>query len=123
MFKPTTTPFTAPIYAVLQRLFLRALSPKINNRYPGIMVNVLLLSFGVLAVMLLLYVTRIIRVTSTLVKGVLMATASVALVYVVDMIMGMFGTRVPYIHETGMIGVTISLVIVGIAAFNLLIDF
>ncbi|MDB6067074.1 MAG: rane protein [Pedosphaera sp.] len=123
MFKPSSTPFTAPLYAVFEGLCLGALSQLINVRFPGIMVNALLLTFGVLAVMLFLYVTRIIRVTSTLVKGVLMATAAVALVYVVDMIMGMFGTRVPYIHETGMIGVTISLVIVGIAAFNLLIDF
>jgi uncharacterized YccA/Bax inhibitor family protein len=47
----------------------------------------------------------------------------VLLVYVVDMIMNMFGARVPFIHESGWLGISISLVIVGIAAFNLLIDF
>jgi uncharacterized YccA/Bax inhibitor family protein len=123
MFMPRTTPISAPIYAVFEGLCLGALSQIFNQRYPGIMFNALLLTFGVLAVMLLLYVTRIIRVTSTLVKGVFIATASVALVYLVDIVMHMFGTRVPFIHETGIIGISISLVIVGIAAFNLLIDF
>jgi uncharacterized YccA/Bax inhibitor family protein len=53
----------------------------------------------------------------------MVATAAVALVYVVDMVLNMFGTRVAYIHESGAIGIGISLVIVGIAAFNLLVDF
>jgi uncharacterized YccA/Bax inhibitor family protein len=54
---------------------------------------------------------------------VVAATAAVMLVYVVDMVMNMFGARVPLIHDTGWLGIGISLVIVGIAAFNLLIDF
>jgi len=41
----------------------------------------------------------------------------------VDIVMNMFGARMPLIHETGWLGIGISLVIVGIAAFNLLIDF
>ncbi|MDB6019643.1 MAG: rane protein [Pedosphaera sp.] len=122
-FKPTTTPITAPLYAVLEGLCIGALSQIMNVRWPGIMVNALLLTFGVLALMLVLYTTRIIRVTDRLVTGVLLATASVALVYLVDMVMRMFGAQVPYIHESGLLGVGISLVIVGIASFNLLIDF
>jgi uncharacterized YccA/Bax inhibitor family protein len=62
-------------------------------------------------------------VTSGLVKGIMAATLAVALVYVVDIVLNMFGAQVPLLHETGKIGIGISLVIVGIAAFNLLIDF
>jgi len=51
------------------------------------------------------------------------ATAAVALVYLVDIIMSLFGARVPFIHQSGWLGIAVSLVIVGIAAFNLLIDF
>ena len=92
-------------------------------RFPGIVLNAMLLTFGVLGLMLMLYTTRTIRVTDRFVKGVLAATAAVCLVYVVDLVLNMFGMQVPYIHQSGAIGIGISLVIVGIAAFNLLIDF
>ena len=82
-----------------------------------------MLTFGVLAIMLMLYTTRTIRVTSGLVKGVVAATAAVMLVYVVDIGLSFFGIRMPLLNEAGPLGIGISLVIVGIAAFNLLIDF
>jgi uncharacterized YccA/Bax inhibitor family protein len=123
MFRPATTPIAAPIYAVLEGLCIGALSHLMNTRWPGLMVNALFLTFGVLALMLVLYTNRIIRVTNRFAKGVFLATAAVALVYVLDMVLRMFGANVPYIHESGLLGVGISLVIVGIASFNLLVDF
>jgi uncharacterized YccA/Bax inhibitor family protein len=123
IFKPTTTPFTAPLYAILEGLFLGAISQVLERAYHGIVLNAMLLTFGVLALMLVLYTSRVIRVTDRLVKGILVATLAVALVYVVDMVLHMFGNQVPFIHSNGPLGIGISLVIVGIAAFNLLIDF
>ena len=102
---------------------LGAISQVIELRYPGIAGNALMLTFGVLAIMLMLYTTRTIRVTSGLVKGVVAATAAVMLVYVVDIALSFFGIRMPLLNESGPLGIGISLVIVGIAAFNLLIDF
>ncbi len=122
-FRPATTPVTGPLYALLEGLALGAISQVIEKRYPGIVANALLLTFGVLALMLVLYTSRTIRVTDRFVKGVLAATVAVFLVYLVDMLLNLFGFSVPYIHQTGWIGILISLVIVGIAAFNLLIDF
>lgn len=122
-FKPKTSPIAAPIYAGLEGLALGCISQVIEHRYPGIVLNAMLLTFGVLGLMLVLYTTRTIVVTDRLVKGVLMATGAVMLVYLVDMVMNMFGARVPFIHESGWLGIGISLVIVGIAAFNLLVDF
>jgi uncharacterized YccA/Bax inhibitor family protein len=123
IFKPATSPVAAPIYALLEGLALGAISQVIQQRYPGIVVNAMLLTFGVLGLMLMLYTSRTIRVTDRLVKGVLAATAAVMLVYLVDIVMNMFGARLPLIHESGWLGIGISLVIVSIAAFNLLIDF
>jgi uncharacterized YccA/Bax inhibitor family protein len=124
IFKPTTSPIAAPIYAVLEGLCLGAISQVFELRsYPGIVVNAMMLTFGVLGIMLLLYTTRTIRVTSGLVKGVAAATGAVVLVYVVDIGLSLFGIRMPLLHESGPLGIGISLVIVGIAAFNLLIDF
>jgi uncharacterized YccA/Bax inhibitor family protein len=122
-FKPTTSPIAGPIYAVLEGLVLGAISHIFSQRYPGIVTNAVLLTFGVLGIMLMLYTSRVIRVTSGMVKGVLAATAAVALVYLVDIVLGMFGWRVPLIHESGPLGIGIRLVIIGIAAFNLLVDF
>jgi uncharacterized YccA/Bax inhibitor family protein len=122
-FKPSTSPVMAPAYAALEGLALGAISQVIERAYPGIVANAMLLTFGVLGVMLVLYTTRTIVVTSALVKGVFMATAAVALVYLVDIVLHAFGLNMPYIHSSGPIGIGISLVIVGIAAFNLLVDF
>ena len=123
IFKPATSPIAAPIYAVLEGFALGAISQVFELRYPGIVVNAMLLTFGVLGVMLVLYSTRTIRVTSGLIKGVVAATAAVMLVYVVDIGLSFFGIRMPLLNESGPLGIGISLVIVGIAAFNLLIDF
>ncbi len=122
-FRPATSPIAAPLYALLEGLVLGAISQVIEVRYPGIVTNALLLTFGVLGLMLMLYTSRTIRVTSSLVKGVFAATTAVFLVYLVDMLLRLFGFSVPYIHQSGWIGIIISLVIVGIAAFNLLLDF
>ena len=122
-FKPATSPIAAPAYAILEGLCLGAISQVIEHRYPGIVLNAILLTFGVLGVMLAAYTTRTIVVTERLMKGVFAATAAVFLVYLIDMLLGFFGHRVPFIHESGPLGIGISLVIVGIAAFNLLLDF
>ena len=123
LFKPTTSPVAAPLYAVFEGFLLGAISQVMQYRYPGIVVNAMLLTFGVLGLMLLLYTTRIIRVTQRLVTGIMVATGAVFLVYLADMIMHLFGSGVPFIHEGGMVGIGLSLLIVGIAAFNLLVDF
>src|SRR6516165_7974695 len=68
-FKPTASPIAAPIYAVLEGFVLGAISRFVEMRYPGIVVNAMLLTFGVLGFMLMLYTTRTIRVTDRFVKG------------------------------------------------------
>ena len=122
-FKPAASPIAAPIYAVLEGLAIGCLSQIIELAYPGIVLNAMLLTFAVLGLMLMLYTTRTIRVTSGLVKGVMAATLAVVVVYLVDIVLNMFGAQVPLLHSSGPIGIGISLVIVGIAAFNLLLDF
>ncbi len=124
-FAPQTSPIAAPAYAVLEGLALGALSLIIEHsvKYPGIVANAVLLTFSVMGIMLFLYTTRIIKVTERLMMGIMMATGAVALVYVLDMVLGLFGVHVPYLNDSGPIGIGISLVIVAIAAFNLLMDF
>jgi uncharacterized YccA/Bax inhibitor family protein len=122
-FMPKASPVAAPLYAVLEGLALGAISQIFEIRYPGIIANAMLLTFCVMGLMLFLYSTRIIRVTERLMMGVVIATGAIFLVYMIDWILGMFGHQVPYLNDSGPVGIIISLVIVGIAAFNLLLDF
>ena len=122
-FVPTTTPFTAPAYALLKGLCVGAVSQIFNARYPGIALNALLLTFAVLAVMLTLYTKRIIRVNDRLTQIIIFSTIAIGVLYLVDALLHIFGVRVPFIHDSGIFGVVFSLVVVGVASFNLLLDF
>jgi uncharacterized YccA/Bax inhibitor family protein len=123
IFIPRISPFTAPVYAALQGLFLGAVSAVFEAMYPNIVIQAVGLSIGVLAVMLFVYATGIIRATQKFKIGLIAATGAVFLVYLVDMVISWFGTRVPFIHENGLMGIGFSLVVVVIAALNLILDF
>ncbi len=120
---PKASPITAPIYAALEGIVLGAVSAFFEARYPGIVFQAVGLSIGVLTMMLFLYGTGIIRVTQKFMIGVAAATGAIALVYLVDIVARMFGSGIPYIHESGLVGIGFSLVVVGIAALNLILDF
>lgn len=123
VFKREWSPVLAPAYALLEGLALGAISFLMEQAYHGIVLNAVLLTFGVLALMLVLFTSRAIRVTPGLRTGIMAATMAIALVYLVDIVLRLFGVHMPFIHETGWLGIGISLVITGVAAFNLLLDF
>ncbi|MEE8134251.1 MAG: Bax inhibitor-1/YccA family protein [Gemmatimonadales bacterium] len=123
VFKPTWSPITAPMYAALEGLALGGISAFFEQRYPGIVIQAIALTFGTLAVLLTAYATGVIKATENFKLGVASATGAVFLVYMTTMVMGFFGISVPYIHEGGLIGIIFSLVVVVIAALNLVLDF
>jgi uncharacterized YccA/Bax inhibitor family protein len=123
IFAPRASPFTAPLYAALEGLVLGGISALFEVRYPGIAVQAVGVTTGTLLSLLILYGTRMVRVTEKFKMGVIAATGGICIVYLIDFIMSFFGTRVPFIHESGMIGIGFSLVVVVIAAMNLLLDF
>ena len=121
--KPNLAPFSAPAYAALEGLVIGAISRIYDYEFDGIVLQAVMLTIGVFAVMLVLYSTRLIKVTEKFRLGVIAATGAILLVYVVDIILGLFGLDVPYLHDTGPVGIIISLVIVAVAALNLVLDF
>jgi uncharacterized YccA/Bax inhibitor family protein len=123
IFKPKASPITAPIYAALEGLVLGAISAVFETVYPGIVIQAVGLSIGVLAILLFLYGTGIIRATERFKIGLIAATGAICLVYLVSMVVSLFGSRIPYIHESGPVGIGFSLVVVVIAALNLILDF
>ena len=123
VFKPHLAPITAPLYAVLEGLILGALSASYQARWAGLPMQAVGLTFMVFVAMLVVYRTGIIKVTDRFRFGVAAATGGIALFYLVSMIVSMFGVRIPMVQGSGMIGIGFSLIVVGVAALNLVLDF
>jgi uncharacterized YccA/Bax inhibitor family protein len=129
VFKPTLAPWTAPLYAAAEGVFLGAISQFVETQYgakygvQGIVVQALGLTSGVLMSMLFCYLSRLIRVTEKLKLGIVMATGALCLFYFVSILLSFFGVQVPLLFSNSIYGVGFSLFVVGLAAFNLLLDF
>ena len=124
IFKKTWAPVTAPIYAVLEGLFLGAISGVMNSLYPGIAMQAIALTMGTLFTLLLAYRSGLIRATENFKLGVVAATGGIAMLYLVNIVITMFGGGgMPFIHESGTFGILFSLFVVVIAALNLVLDF
>jgi uncharacterized YccA/Bax inhibitor family protein len=122
-FKKEWASVTAPIYALLEGLFLGGVSAAMELRFPGIAIQAVALTFGTCVCMLLAYRSGLIRATQKFTMGIVAATGGIALVYFLSMIVGFFGIRVPGIFGSGPVGILFSLVVVVIAALNLILDF
>ena len=122
-FKKQWAQYLAVVYAVLEGLALGGLSAMMDASYPGIAFEALLLTFGILAVLLLVYSLRIIRATENFKLIIVSATGGIALYYVVSLVLSIFGIRAPLIHDNSWLGIGFTLVVVVIAALNLVVDF
>lgn len=124
IFKKQWSPLTAPIYALLEGLFLGGISAYFERSYPGIAVRAVTLTFATLLILLLAYKTGIVRATRGFKLGILTATGAIALVYAANMIMSLFFHRqITSLYSSSPLGIGISLFVVVIAALNLIIDF
>lgn len=124
VFKKTWSSLTAPVYALCEGLFLGGISAIFEKWYPGIAVQAVALTFAVMFVLLLAYKTGIIRATRGFKLGVIAATGAIALVYLVNMVMQLFGAGgFSFLYSSTPLGIGISLVVVIIASLNLILDF
>jgi uncharacterized YccA/Bax inhibitor family protein len=121
--RPQWSPVTAPIYALVQGVVLGLVSMWFEASFEGIAIQAVALTFGVMGAMLVLYRTGVIKVTQRFRAGVLAATLGIAVVYLVALGLSLFGVRVPFLWDGSPLGILISLVIVVVAALNLLLDF
>lgn len=123
IFAKKTAPVVAPIYALLEGLFVGGISAIYESQFQGITVMAVLLTFTVLFALLIVYKSGLIKVTQNFRLGILAATFGILLAYLVSFILGFFGIIVPFIHDSGPIGILVSVFIVIIAALNLVLDF
>jgi uncharacterized YccA/Bax inhibitor family protein len=123
VFKKEWSPITAPIYALLEGLFLGSLSAMLELRFPGIAIESVALTFGTCFCMLLAYRSGLIRPTKRFMIGVVAATGGIMLVYFLSMILGLFHVQVPGMFGGGPVGILFSLAVVIVASLNLILDF
>ena len=124
VFKKEWSPVTAPLYAGLEGLFIGAVSAMFELRFPGIVMQAAALTFGTLGALLLAYRSGLIKATENFKLGVFAATGGIALLYLVNIGMRLFGFEgMGFIHESSWMGIAFSGFVVVIAALNLVLDF
>lgn len=123
-FKPGTARITAPLYAAAEGLFLGGISALMEAKFEGIVIQAVALTFGVMFALLFVYKTGLIKVTENFRLGVAAATGAIALFYLVTFALRAFNIyEIPYIHESGLIGIGFSVFVVVLASLNLVLDF
>ncbi|WP_048058487.1 Bax inhibitor-1/YccA family protein [Methanococcus maripaludis] len=123
IFKKEWAPATVPIYCIFEGLFLGLISGFFELMYPGIIFQAVIATFGVLFSLLFAYKSKLIRATENFKLGIVAATGGIALVYIVSLLLGLFGIPIPLIFGSGPVGIIFSLFVVIIAALNLVLDF
>ena len=123
IFRPRSAAMTAPIYAVCQGLFLGAISAMFEAQFPGLVMRAVSLTFGVFIIMLMLFRSGTIRATEKFRTVIIAATGGIALVYLASFIAGMFGVNFGFMNGGGLVSIGFSLVVVVVAALNLILDF
>ncbi|SMO32601.1 Bax inhibitor-1/YccA family protein [Solitalea koreensis] len=123
MFKKEWSPITAPLYALGEGLALGLISFYFDARFPGIAIQAIMLTFGVLFSMLMAYRFGWLRATERFRQVVMLATMGIMICYLINFVMSFFGASMPMIHEGGLIGIGFSMVVVIVASLNLILDF
>ena len=122
-FKKEWAPTTTPIYAACQGLFLGGISVVFNQQYPGIVIQAIYLTFGTLFALLMAYSSGKIKVTENFKLGLFAAMGGLFFFTLINMILGFFGMGISSVYGNGIIGIGFSLIVVVIAALNLVLDF
>jgi len=122
-FKPEKSPTLVPIYAVVEGIVLGVISMMFEQMYPGIVVQAVFLTFGTLGALLLAYKSGLIQPTENFKLGIAAATGGIFIMYLINMIMGFFGSGMGIITNSSPMGIAFSAFFVIIAALNLVLDF
>ena len=123
VFKKQWAGITSPLYALAQGGLLGGVSAMLEMRYKGIAIQAVMLTFGTLVAMLLVYRSGLIQVNNKFRIGVVAATGGIALFYLAQFVLSFFGISFHTVNSGTPIGIGFSLLVVGIAALNLVLDF
>ncbi|TFV62394.1 UNVERIFIED_ORG: Bax inhibitor-1/YccA family protein [Bacillus sp. AZ43] len=122
-FKQIANPVATLAYGALYGVALGAISEAFNMIYPGIVMQALIGTFGVFAGMLVVYKTGAIRVTPKLTRWVIGAMVGALVLALANFVAYFFMEDGLGLRSGGTLSIVFSLVMIGIAAFMLLLDF
>ncbi|WP_347059426.1 Bax inhibitor-1/YccA family protein [Blastococcus sp. HT6-30] len=123
-FKQIANPAATLAYGALYGVALGAISEAFNDVYPGIVMQALIGTFGVFAGMLVVYKTGAIRVTPKLTRWVMAAGIGVLVLMVANFVAAWIGGGNGLgLRDGGPLAIGFSLLVIGVAAFFLLLDF
>jgi uncharacterized YccA/Bax inhibitor family protein len=129
IFKPSLARYLSPAYAIFEGFVLGGLSAFINDsmkaKYPNIIMEAVLLTFGVAFAVFLLYNAKIIRATAKFRAVILSSMVGILIFYLMDWVLGMFGVNIPFMNwgDNSLIGIAVNLFVVVIAALSLVLNF
>lgn len=135
-FGPKTSPVVAPLYALVEGVFVGALSlvvatliGGVNGPQTGIVFQAMLLTFGIFGSLLIGYKSGLIRVGTTMKRVMVAALGGVALFFIAGIVLRMVGVSVPFFYEmfgwgkAGLIGIGFSALMLVLASLFLVWDF
>jgi len=122
-FRPGWAGFLSPLYAILEGMFLAAVSAIFAKMYNGIVINAVMITLGIAISSAIIYSKGYVKVNEGFMRGVFMATMGIAITYLIEFVLSFFGVRIPMIHQGGIVGILFSLVVIGVATLNLFIDY
>ena len=122
-FRPHWAPWSAPLYAVLKGTALGGFSAILTGRYAQLPIMAVGLTFALAAAMLGLYLTGLVRATPRFTKIVVGATGGFFVYLLLAMVLASVGVHVPGVWDGGPIGIAFCVLVLGIAAANLTLDF
>lgn len=123
-FRPNLAKFLGPVYAVGYGFAVGAISKGYETFYDGIVLQAVLGTASVFGVMLVLYRTRIIKVTDKFRRAVIFATLGVMVMYLASFVISLFGGSLPFLNGDNMaLSIAFSVFVCGLAAVNLALDF
>ncbi|MGY1591310.1 Bax inhibitor-1/YccA family protein [Geodermatophilus sp. SYSU D00708] len=123
-FKQIANPAATLAYGALYGIALGAISEAFNNLWPGIVMQAVIGTFGVFAGMLVVYKTGAIRVTPKLTRWIVGAMFGVLALILVNLVVSLFvGGDALGLRSGGPVAILFSVIVIGVAAFSLLLDF
>lgn len=128
-FSPKLAKYLASPYALLEGFMLGGISAVINDsfkgKYPNIIMEAVLLTFGVAFAVFILYNTRIIKATNKFRAVITSSIVGIGIFYLIDIVLGFFGINIPFMQfgDNSMIGIVVNLFVVVIAALSLVLNF
>ncbi|RMG42141.1 MAG: Bax inhibitor-1/YccA family protein [Candidatus Dadabacteria bacterium] len=122
-FKRSWAPLLTPVYAIAEGVALGTLSLVADTMYPGIAFQAISLTFGVLFALLFAYQSGWIKPSENFKLGIVAATGGIFVVYLLSFILGLFGMPLNFLHDSSPLSIGISIIVVVIAALNLVLDF